>query len=79
LLHLEGFLNKFELNLFVEVAKITEFKIFLHVTKYNRKNIELFEELGFSLSVGNSYILNLTTKEIQRTHEIKIVFLHNGR
>jgi len=71
LLHLEGFLNKFELNLFIEVAKITEFKISLHVTKYNRKNIELFEELGFSLSVGNSYILNLTTKEIQSIYEIK--------
>jgi len=41
LLHLEGFLNKFELNLFVEIAKIVEFKISLHVTKYNSKNIEL--------------------------------------
>ena len=71
LLHLEGFLNKFELNLFVEIAKIVEFKISLHVTKYNSKNIELFEELGFVLHVGNSYVLNLSTSEIESKKEIK--------
>ena len=70
LFHLEGFLNKFELNLFLEVAKITEFKISLHVTKYNRKNIELFEELGFALHVNNSYVLNLSTKIIQSSIKI---------
>ena len=70
LLHLEGFLNKFELNLFLEVAQVTEFKISLHVTKYNSKNIELFEELGFSLHVDNSYVLNLTTKTIENTIKI---------
>ena len=70
LLHLEGFLNKFELNLFLEVAKITEFKISLHVTKYNRKNIEIFSKLGFDLHTDNSYILNLSTKKVEKTQKI---------
>ncbi len=70
LLHLEGFLNKFELNLFLEVAKITEFKISLHVTKYNRKNIEIFGKLGFDLHTDNSYILNLSTKKVEKTQKI---------
>jgi len=42
LFHLEGFLNKFELGLFLKIAELTQFKISLHVTKYNKKNIEIF-------------------------------------
>jgi len=71
LLHLEGFLNKFELNLFMQIAKTTEFKISLHVTKYNTKMIEIFEELGFVLRVNNSYVINLSTKKIENTVELK--------
>jgi len=69
LLHLEGFLSRFEFNLFVQVAKITEFKISLQVTKYNLKAVEMFDELGISLHVGNSYTLNLSTCEIENTHK----------
>ncbi len=71
LLHLEGFLNKFELKLFMEVAKITEFKISLHVTKYNQKMIEILEELDISLHVEHSYIINLSTNSIEQTHKLE--------
>ena len=67
LFHLEGFLNKFELNLFIEVSKVVEFKISLHVTKYNSKMIEVFEEIGIALHVDNSYIINLTSMSIETT------------
>ncbi len=69
LFHLEGFLNKFELNLFMEIAKITEFKISLHVTKYNLKMIDILEEIGISLRVNNSYIINLSTNSIEQTQK----------
>ncbi len=70
MLHLEGFLNQFEINIFLEVAKITEFKISLHVTKYNRKNIEIFKELGFILCEGKSYVLNLSKNSIESIKDI---------
>ncbi len=70
LFHLEGFLNKFELNLFLEVAKITEFKISLHVTKYNSKMIEVFDQIGIALQVDNSYVINLGTKTIENIHKL---------
>ncbi len=65
LIHLEGFLNRFEFNLFMQIAKIKEFKISLHVTKYNLKMAQMFEELGISLHVDNSYVVNLSTKSIE--------------
>ncbi|MBL0702520.1 MAG: PD-(D/E)XK nuclease family protein [Sulfurospirillum sp.] len=71
LLHLEGFLNKFELNLFVQVAKITQFKISLHVNKYNSKIVNVFKELGVILHVNNSYVINLSTRRIESRIEIE--------
>ena len=65
LFHLEGFLNKFELALFMQVAKEVDFKISLQVTKYNHKNIEIFKELGIELFIDNSYLINLSTNEIE--------------
>ncbi|WP_024954128.1 PD-(D/E)XK nuclease family protein [Sulfurospirillum arcachonense] len=69
--HLEGFLNKFELDLFLKVAQITSFKISLHVTKYNQKMIELFEALEISLHVNHSYVINLSTNTIEQSQVIK--------
>ncbi len=63
--HLEGFLNKFELNLFMEVAKVTEFKISLHVTKYNKKIVDILEGLGLGLEINCSYVINLSSKCIE--------------
>jgi len=71
LFHLEGFLNKFELGLFLKVAELTEFKISLHVTKYNKKNIEIFNELGVSLHIDNSYVINLSSKSIEECIKIE--------
>lgn len=69
--HLEGFLNKFELGLFLKVAQICEFQISLHVTKYNKKNIEIFKELGFALHVNNSYVINLSSNQIEEVKKIE--------
>lgn len=68
--HLEGFLNRFEWNLFLEISKITTFKIALHVNKYNQKLIEQFTQIGIELSLNNTYIINLSSKKIEQTLKI---------
>jgi len=69
-LNLEGFLNQYELNIFLKVSKIKPFKISLHVTKYNQKMIKLFSALGFTLRVNTFYTINLSTKEIEVHKEL---------
>jgi len=66
-LELEGYLTKFELNLFLEISKIKPFIIKLRTTAYNQKIVKSFLELGIKLE-QNSYIeFNLSTKEITDT------------
>ena len=63
-LELEGYLTKFELELFLKIAKIKPFFIKIATTPYNYKMVKIFKELGIFLK-ANSYIeFNLSTKEI---------------
>ena len=68
--HLEGFLNNFELNLFLKIAQLVPFKISLHVTAYNQKMITLFKGLNLSLHVDTIYLIDLGTKSIENQRPI---------
>jgi len=48
ILELEGYLTKFELELFNQIAKIKPFIIKIRTTSYNQKIINAFSELGTS-------------------------------
>jgi len=64
-LHLEGYLNNFEFALFREIAKSKKVIINLHTNAFNKKMLDKFEELGFTLQVGQHYKLNLSTIMIE--------------
>ncbi len=63
LLHLDGFLSRFELEIFDKISKITEFKIEFELSGYNKKLMDSFSK--FSLKPFNSYLINLTTSQIE--------------
>jgi len=63
-LHLEGYLSRFELKLFEEIAEIVPFHIHLHTNQFNQKMIDTFAQYGFSLQKDHAYILDFTSKEI---------------
>ncbi|WP_458700149.1 PD-(D/E)XK nuclease family protein [Sulfurospirillum sp. 1307] len=68
-LHVEGFLNRFEIELFKKIAKLKEFKIELKIDNFSKKLISIFKD--FDLEVGFSYVLNLSSKKIQSKTSIK--------
>lgn len=70
LIHLEGFLNNFELELFEKIASLVPLKISLHVNKFNKKMCTLLGSFGFFLEVGFEYILNLSTRQIEKQTKI---------
>lgn len=63
-LHLEGYLNRFEVELFLSISKIVPLYIHLHASRFNQKMIDLFNEMGFSAEVGYDYILDITNRQI---------------
>jgi RecB family exonuclease len=67
--HLEGFLNRFEYELFLDIAQIVPFKIVLHVNKYTKKMIQLFSD--FDIEMGFKYTLNLSTLQIENTEKLE--------
>jgi inactivated superfamily I helicase len=64
LLHLEGYLSKFELDLFEELSKNKRVEIELKTNRFNQKMIDEFNKLGFDLSLGYLYRINLSEREI---------------
>ncbi len=63
-LHLEGYLNSFEFNLMLEIAKIVPFKIQLRTNNFNTKMVQKFKELGIELENQHDYIIDLSQKSI---------------
>ncbi len=63
-LELDGFLSRFEINLFQKCAKVIPFYINLELNIYNQKLLSIFENIGFKLDIGNRYRLNLGKKNI---------------
>jgi len=74
ILELEGYLTKFELELFNQIAKIKPFIIKIRTTSYNQKIINAFSELGVKLPINSICEFDLNTKEIinSKTLPLKI-------
>ena len=64
-LHLEGYLNNFEFELFMKIAKSKKVTINLYTNAFNKKMLNKFKALGFSLKLGKQYKLNLSTIMIE--------------
>lgn len=79
-LHVEGFLNNFEWDLFVKIAQIIEVEIYLHVTPYNQKMRELFLDFGIKLPSEGSVRVDLNSKsfELLKTTETKPTILNKS-
>ena len=61
---LDGFLSKFEINLFQKCAKIIPFYMDIELNNYNKKVATTFKNIGIDLEVGKAYRLNLSEKTI---------------
>jgi RecB family exonuclease len=68
LIHLEGFLNRFELELFEKIAKIKPLKISLKIDRFSKKLISIFSD--FDLEEGFFYTLDLSNKKIEKKVKI---------
>jgi len=64
ILELEGYLTKYELELFIKISKIKPFIIRFRAIEFNKKTLNTFREYGVEIK-SNSYCeFNLSTKEI---------------
>ena len=73
-LELDGFLTKFELELFNKISQIAPFIIKIRTNSFNKKVQKSFEELGIKLKNNCEIVFNLSTKEIisQKSKEVNI-------
>ncbi len=71
-IELEGYLTKFELELFVAVAKIRPFIIKLRTTPFNQKIVESFRSLGVELEEGSEIKFDLATKRILESKRLPL-------
>ena len=70
-LHLDGYLSKFEIDLFEKCSCVIPFFIKLDINIYNLKLKAIFEYLGFELELNHSYMLDLSKKKIVEKKSLK--------
>jgi len=63
-LHIEGYLSNYELSIIENISKEKSFIIYIVTTKFNKKMIDKFGELGIELPLGYYISFDLHTKEI---------------
>jgi len=63
-LELDGFLTKFELELFSKISEVKPFIIKIETNDFNKKVQDNFKELGIILPNNSEIVFNLSTKEI---------------
>ncbi len=68
---LEGYLSKFEFNLFNEIAKLTNFHIHLKINQFNSKVAEQFREIDIDLIPNYHYQIDLSNRKIVNQREIE--------
>ncbi len=71
---LEGFLSRFELELFFEIAKRKPFIIEFRTTQFNTKMIESFREFGIELKSFYSYHIDLSSLKIIKATSCNLSF-----
>ncbi len=69
-LHIEGYLNRFEFQLFEEIATHTPLMIHLHTNRFNQKMIDTFVSYGFKLQAGYDYILDFQNRTVRHERPV---------
>jgi inactivated superfamily I helicase/RecB family exonuclease len=67
----EGYLTAFEIEILQKCAQVTNVKIELTTTNFNKKVRERFDSLGFSLESGQTYLLDLNSSKILKQENAK--------
>jgi len=67
----EGYLTAFEIEILQKCTQVTNVKIELTTTNFNKKVRERFEALGFNLESGERYLLDLNSSEILEQEEMQ--------
>ncbi len=70
-LQVDGFLNRYEINLFEKCSKIIPFYISVELNKYNEKTKDALEDIGFELESNFHYKLDISNKEVISKMPIK--------
>lgn len=79
-LHVEGFLNNFEWDLFTKISKLVDVEISLHVTPYNQKMRNLFVDFGIPLPKKGKVRVNLNDKsfeEVEHKNQVPKILVKN--
>ena len=63
-LHIEGYLTNYELSIIKDISKQKSFVIQIYTSKFNKKMINKFSELGIDLPIGYYISFDLHTKKI---------------
>ena len=63
-LHVEGYLSRFEMELFTKISKITPVYISMNVNKYSQKMVETFAKEGILIEGNGDITFELGKKEI---------------
>ena len=70
-LYLEGYLNRFELKLFTEVARLTPLIIHIHTNRFNQKMIDAFSTFfSLTLKEDHYYMLDMQKQSILTEEKI---------
>jgi len=69
-LYLDGYLNNFEMELFLQVAKEVKLIIHFQTNTFNKKMVEKFKTLDIYLEDNYNYILDITDKTILKKTKI---------
>lgn len=70
-IYLEGYLSRFEFNIIKDISKNIDTIIHITFNEYNKKNMQLFENIKDQLKVGYIYKINLSNEEILEQKEQK--------
>ena len=69
-LYLDGYLNNFEMELFLKVAKEVKLIIYFQTNTFNKKMVEKFKTLDIYLEDSCNYIIDITDKIILKKTKI---------
>ncbi len=70
-LHVEGFLNAYEWDLFKQISSFLDVKIYIHINAYNQKMRDLFANENINLPKSGFFEVNLNDKSYEALEENK--------
>lgn len=73
-IYIEGFLTRFELNLFNQISNFCEVILYFKANRFNKKMQNRFEEYGFEIKKFGHYGINLSKKIIEKRDNLNYKF-----